>query len=98
MLSCWDADPEQRPTFAQLVTTITSVLDPLADYLDVTTFVTGEEEEAETPIMESQVVESEEQASQEETNADLQGGNVKERRGVLTKFRGQLRKALTFDL
>ena len=41
MLSCWDADPEQRPTFTQLVTTITSVLDPLADYLDVTTFVTG---------------------------------------------------------
>ena len=76
MLSCWDADPEQRPTFAQLVTTITSVLDPLADYLHVTTFVTGEEEEAETTIMEShnQVVESEEQASQEETNVDLQCG------------------------
>ena len=105
MLSCWDADPEQRPTFAQLVTTITSVLDPLADYLDVTTFVTGEEEEAETTIMESQVVESEEEASQEQTNPDPQGGHVKEQRGVgreqrsvLTKFRGQLRKALTFDL
>ena len=35
MLSCLDADPEQRPTFAQLVTTVTSVLDPLADYLNV---------------------------------------------------------------
>ena len=71
MLSCWDADPQQRPTF---VTTTTSVLDPLADYLDVTTFVTGEEQEAETAIMESQVVESDKETSKEETNADLQGG------------------------
>ena len=100
MLSCWDADPEQRPTFAQLVTTITSVLDPLADYLDVTTFVTGEEQQAEITITESQVVESEEGAScsQEEANPDPQRGHMKEQRGVLTKFRGQLRKALTFDL
>ena len=104
MLSCWDADPEQRPTFAQLVTTITSVLDPLADYLDVTTFITGEEE-TETTIVESQVVESEEQASQEGTSPDLQGGHTRERRSagrerrsVLMKFRGQLRKTLTIDL
>ena len=97
MLSCWDADPEQRPTFAQLVTTITSVLDPLADYLDVTTFITSEEQEAEMTIMESQVVDDKE-ASQEETNPDPQHGHIKEQRGVLTKFRGQLRKALTFDL
>ena len=99
MLSCWDVDPEQRPTFAQLVTTITSVLDPLADYLDVTTFVTGEEQETETAIMESQVVESDEEASKEENNADLQGGTHdgargrgREHRSVLMKFRGQLQK------
>ena len=105
MLSCWDADPEQRPTFTQLVTTITSVLDPLADYLDVTTFVTGEEQEAETTIIETQVVKSEDEASKEENNADLQGGAHdgargigRERRSVLMKFRGQLQKALTFDL
>ena len=97
MLSCWDVDPEQRPTFAQLVTTITSVLDPLADYLDVTTFVTREEE-ADPTIMESQVVKDDKEASQEEANPDPQRGHMKEQRGVLTKFRGQLRKALTFDL
>ena len=74
MLSCWDTDPEQRPAFAQLMTTITSVLDPLADYLDVTTFVTGEEQETETTIMESQLVENKEETSLEGTNADLQGG------------------------
>ena len=43
MRSCWDADPKQRPTFSQLVTTITSVLNSLADYLEVTTFVTEEQ-------------------------------------------------------
>ena len=77
MLSCWDADPEQRPTFAQLVTTITSVLDRLADYLDVTTFITGEEEETEMTIVESQLVESEEHTRQEEwqtTDTSFQGG------------------------
>ena len=82
MLSCWDVDPEQRPTFAHLVTTITSVLDPLADYLDVTTFVTREEEEAETTIMESQVVKDDKVPSQEEANPDPQREHMKEQRGV----------------
>ena len=79
MLSYWDADPEQRPTFAQLVTTITSVLDLLADYLDVTTFVTGEKQEAETTILESQLVENEEheehtrQEGQQTADTSFQG-------------------------
>ena len=52
--------------------------------------------------MESQVVENQEEASQEETNRDLQSEHMKEQGGVggsrLKKFRGQLRKALTFHL
>ena len=74
MLSCWDADPEQRPTFAQLVTTITSVLDPLADYLDV---VTGEEE-AETTIVKSQLVETQEAGKEgwQTSDTNLQDGHV----------------------
>ena len=59
------------------MTTITSVLDPLADYLDVTTFVVGKEQEAETTIMESQLVENEEHTRQEvwqTTDTSFQGG------------------------
>ena len=83
MLSCWDADPEQRPTFAQLVTTITSVLDPLADYLDVTTFVTGEEQEAEMTIMKSQLVETQEASEGWQTSdTDLQDGHVVKNEGA----------------
>ena len=48
------------PLLSWWLYTITSVLDLLADYLDVTTFVTGEKQEAETTILESQLVENEE--------------------------------------
>ena len=87
MRSCWEADPQQRPTFSQLVTTITSVLNPLADYLDVSTFVT-EEQEIETNVTESPVVENEkgnEEASQEgcqTAETHFQGGYVVKNEGA----------------
>ena len=61
--------------------TITSILDPLADYLDVSTFV-PEEQEIETNVMASPVMDSQvcnEQASQEgcqTAETHFQGGYV----------------------
>ena len=86
MRSCWNIDPQQRPTFSQLVATITSVLNPLADYLDVSTFLT-EEQEMETNVMESQVENEKcnEEASQEgcETaETHFQGGYVLKSEGA----------------
>ena len=87
MQSCWETDPQQRPTFSQLVTRITSVLSLLADYLDVSTFVT-EVQEIETNVVESTVMDSQvcnEEASQggyETDETHFQGGYVLKNEGV----------------
>ena len=37
MLSCWEADPNDRPAFTQLGQSISGVLEGLADYFDFNT-------------------------------------------------------------
>ena len=88
MRSCWDADPKKRPTFSQLVTNITSSLNSLSDYLDVSTFLT-EEQEMETNVIESPALDCEEcnvEASQDAryqtAETHFQGGHVPKNEGV----------------
>ena len=35
MQSCWESEPENRPQFCELVSTISSVLESLAGYLEL---------------------------------------------------------------
>ena len=34
MLSCWKDSPQDRPTFDELVQTLSDILKPLANYMD----------------------------------------------------------------
>ena len=42
MLDCWQAQPKDRPSFSELASNLSSLLEPLADYLCVGTFKHGE--------------------------------------------------------
>ena len=35
MMNCWNELPEKRPSFSELVKTITTALEEITDYLDV---------------------------------------------------------------
>ena len=38
MFKCWQGDPEERPTFSELVSLMSQTLESLAGYMDVSTF------------------------------------------------------------
>ena len=42
MLKCWHGDPEERPTFSELVSLMSQTLEHLAGYMNVSTFGTLE--------------------------------------------------------
>ena len=38
MLQCWDPEPQSRPTFSDIVATLSQSLEAMADYLDIGAF------------------------------------------------------------
>ena len=40
MMSCWDKEQEKRPAFSELVTDISTILEGMAGYLELTPFAT----------------------------------------------------------
>jgi len=45
MQSCWESEPEKRPQFSELVSTISSILESVAGYLELTMSLQDDEPE-----------------------------------------------------
>ena len=39
MLKCWDSDPEDRPSFTKIGSTISRALETMSEYLDISLVV-----------------------------------------------------------
>ena len=50
MLQCWDAVPNNRPPFEELVSTLSAMLESAAGYLDLRAFI------QETPTIETDLI------------------------------------------
>jgi len=44
MLKCWDANPQTRPSFADMVVRLDSLLESVAEYLDISIVVTNDKD------------------------------------------------------
>jgi len=44
MLECWDANPQTRPSFADMMVRLDSLLESVAEYLDISIVVTSDKE------------------------------------------------------
>jgi len=51
MQSCWESEPENRPQFCELVSTISSILESAAGYLELT--MPLQDNESEFPVVET---------------------------------------------
>ena len=45
MQSCWESEPENRPHFSELVSTISSILESIAGYLELAMSLQDDEPE-----------------------------------------------------